>query len=238
VRSWKSLVTPDGDAVFSTFEAVSGSDGSFHIQGGNGDVLRIDGLEKDGFEPEPKSLKGFGYTASDPLRPDPKNPVVLRMWKSDRRVQLISDSKRYSLLPDGRTYTIDLRTGTIKESTTAEGDLRVSIWRHANAAWGQNYDWILDLQPVDGGLAEETDDLAAMFLAPETGYAKSYRVEAKAADHQWSYGTGKKRFYLKSRGGQNFARIEIEAYAYYLQNKQGRFNVTYTVNPAGERLLR
>lgn len=238
VRSWHVIATPDGDATFAIHEAVSGSDGSFQIDGGRGNALTIEAAEKEGYEPEPKSLQGFGYTTSDPLRPDPNNPVVLRMWKSEAKAALVTGNKRYSLVPDGRTYTIDLLTGAIVESDTAEGDLRVSIRRPANAAWGQRYDWSLDVQSVNGGLAEETDAGSAMFRAPEGGYTNHWQLDAAAADETWSYGTGQKRFYLKSRGGKNYSRIEIDAYAYYLQNKQGRFNIIWAVNPAGERLLR
>ena len=157
VRSWHVIATSDGDATFDRYEAVSGSDGSFQIDGGRGNALTIEGVEKAGYEPESKALQSFGYTTSDPLRPDVNNPVVLRMWKAEAKAQLITGTKRYSLVPDGRTYTIDLLTGAIVESATAEGDLRVSIRRPENAAWGQRYDWSLDVRPINGGLAEETD---------------------------------------------------------------------------------
>ena len=238
VRSWHVIATPDGDATFARYEAISGSDGSFQINGGRGNALTIEALEKDGYEPESKALLGFGYTTSDPLRPDPNNPVVFRMWKADTKAQLITGNKRFSLVPDGRTYMIDLLTGAISESATAEGDLRVSIRRPEKAAWGQRYDWTLDVQVINGGLVEETDGSSGMFRAPEEGYAREWRLDAKAADESWSYGTGQKRFYVKSRGGRNYGRLEVEAYAYYLQNKQGRFNLTWAMNPAGDRLLR
>jgi hypothetical protein len=238
VRSWHVIATSDGDATFAPYEAMSGIDGSFQIDGGRGNALTIEALEKEGYEPEPKALQGFGYTTSDPLRPDPNNPVVFRMWKAEAKAQLITGGKRFSLVPDGRTYTIDLLTGAISESATAEGDLRVSIRRPETAAWGQRYDWMLDVQAINGGLVEQTDGSSAMFRAPEDGYAREWRLDTKAADESWSYGTGQKRFYLKSRGGRNYGRLEVEAYAYYLQNKQGRLNLTWAVNPAGDRLLR
>lgn len=238
VRSWHVITTPDGDATFAPYEAVSGSDGSFQIDGGRGNALTIEALEKDGYEPEPKALQGFGYTTSDPLRPDPNNPVVFRIWKAEAKAQLVTGSKRFSLIPDGRTYTVDLATGAISESATADGDLRVSLRRPETAAWGQRYDWTLDVQAINGGLVEETDGSSAMFRAPADGYASKWRLDAKATDESWSYGTGLKRFYIKSRGGRNYGRLELEAYAYYLQNKQGRLNLTWAVNPAGERLLR
>jgi hypothetical protein len=238
VRSWHVIATPDGDATFATYEAVSDSDGSFQIDGGRGNALAIEALEKDGYEPEPKAMQGFGYTTSDPLRPDPNNPIVFRLWKAETKAQLVTGSKRFSLVPDGRTYTIDLLTGTITESAAAQGDLRVSIQRPETALWGQRYDWTMDVQAINGGLMEEADGSTAMFRAPEDGYTNHWRLDANAADESWSYGTGQKRFYLKSRGGRNYGRLEVEGYAYYLQNKQGRLNLTWAVNPAGDRLLR
>ena len=238
VRSWHVVTTPDGDAIFATKVLASGSDGRFKIDGGLGEVLTIEALKKDGYDPEPKALRSFGYTTSDPMKPDPNNPVVLKMWKADRKAQLFTGNKRFPLVPDGRVYTVDLLLGTLTESTAAEGDLRVSIRRASNAAWGQRYDWSLEIQPVSGGLLEEADSQSAMFQAPEDGYTDKYRLEASAADPSWSYGTGTKRFYLKTRAGQNYARIEVEAYAYYLQDKQSRLNIAYAVNPAGERTLR
>jgi hypothetical protein len=195
-------------------------------------------LEKEGYEPEPKTLRGFGYTTSDRFTPDPNSPVVLRMWKTDRKAQLVSGSKRCSVVPDGRVYTLDLMRGTLAESPTGEGDLRITIKRDADAAWGKHYDWSLEIQPVNGGLAEEVDAQSAMFQAPQQGYTNAYTLETPATAQEWSYATGKKRFYLKTRGGQNFARVEIEAFAFYLQDKQARLNISYAVNPSGERLLR
>jgi hypothetical protein len=238
VRRWQVGVALSGEAAFAPYETASGSDGSFQINGGHGNVLTIEALKKDGYEPEPKALQSFGYTTSIPLVPEPTNPIVFRMWKAETRARLITGNKRFSLVPDGRTYTIDLLTGTIGESATAEGDLRVSLRRSGTAAWGQRYDWILDVQVVNGGLVEEPDDGSAMFRAPENGYASHWRLDARAADESWSYGTGQRRFYVKSRGGRHYGRLEFEAYAYYLKDKHGRCNLTWSVNPKGDRLLR
>ena len=143
IRSWHVVASPMGDATFDAKEVISGSDGQFMIDGGQGDSLTIEALEKEGYEPEPKTLRGFGYTTSDKFTPDPSSPVVLRMWKADRKAHLVSGSKRCSMVPDGRVYTLDLMRGTLTESPTGEGDLRVAIKREADAAWGKHYDWSL-----------------------------------------------------------------------------------------------
>jgi hypothetical protein len=238
IRTWHAVASSMGDAVFGAKETLSGSDGQFAFDGGLGDVLTIEALEKEGYEPEPKSLRGFGYTTSDKFTPDPNNPVVLRMWRADRKAQLVTGSKRCSLVPDGRVYTLDLLRGALAESPTAEGDLRVTVKRADDAAWGKRYDWSLQILPVNGGLLEEVDRQTAMFQAPQDGYTNAYTFGSSATAPEWSYATGKKRFYLKTRNGLSFARVEIEAYAFYLQDRQARLNITYAVNPHGERLLR
>jgi hypothetical protein len=240
VRNWHINATSNVDATFPEYEAVSGNDGCFQLDGGRGDSLNIELLDKATYEPEPKTRHTFGYTTStsDPLRPDPNNPVVFRMWKADMKAQLVTGSKRFSLVPDGRTYTIDLLAGAINESATAEGDLHISIKRPESAAWGQRYDWTLEVQVINGGVVEEMDGTSSMFRAPTDGYADKWRLDVKASDESWSYGTGQKRFYIKSRSGQNYGRLELEVYAYYLQDKQGRLNLTWTLNPAGEFILR
>lgn len=238
LRQWTYISGPGLNTRHPKTELITDVAGRFEFSNGGGDSLSIEALEKEGYEPEPKALRSFGYTTSDPLRPDPNNPIVFHMWKAETKAQLVTGSKRFSLVPDGRTYTIDLLAGAITESVDAEGDLRVSLRRPETAAWGQRYDWTLDVQAINGGLVEETNGISAMFRAPEDGYASKWRLDAKAADEPWSYGTGQKRFYVKSRGGRNYGRLELEAYAYYLQNKQGRFNLIWAVNPAGDRLLR
>ncbi|HOI37074.1 MAG TPA: carboxypeptidase-like regulatory domain-containing protein [Bacillota bacterium] len=238
IRSWHVVASSMGDAAFEKKQSISGSDGQFMVDGGQGDALTIEALEKEGYEPEPKTFRGFAYTTSDKFTPDPSNPVLLRMWKSDQKAQLVSSNKRCSLVPDGRVYTLDLLRGTLGESPTAEGDLRIAIKRAGDAAWGKHYDWSLEIQPVNGGLLEEVDPQSPMFLAPQEGYTNAYSLEVPATTPEWSYATGKKRFYLKTRNGQNFARVEIEAFAFYLQDNQARFNISYAVNPAGGRLLR
>jgi hypothetical protein len=212
--------------------------GRFELSNANGDVLKIEAVEKSGYEPEPKALRGFGFNNAQRHTPDQNNPIVVRMWKSDLKTHLVSGDKRCSLIPDGRVYTLDLLRGALSEGTGVEGDLRVAIRRTENAAWGQHFAWSLELHPVQGGLLEEHDSTSAMFRAPGTGYSNVFRMEVLASAPTWSDYTGKKRFFLNTRGGQHFARIEIDAYAFYLQDKQARLNISYTLNPSGERLLR
>ncbi len=73
-----------------------------------------------------------------------------------------------------------------------------------------------------------------MYRAPETGYQLRYEVNVSANDPQWS-GQAKRQFYLKSREGKVYARLEVEILSNY-QDK-AVFNVEYYANPTGSRNL-
>jgi len=158
------------------------------------------------------------------------------MWKVGAKQELIVGDKFLPIIPDGRVYTIDLLTGNVSEGE-GKGDLRISIERSPTAAWGKKYEWAFELAAVNGGLKEETDASASMFLAPPGDYVERQRMELSPTDEGWTYGLNK-RFYLKSRNGQISGRMDVDIQAFYLKDKQGRFGIKYTVNPSGSLLLR
>lgn len=238
VRTWGMDPIGIGSGSFSKQEALTGADGRFAIDGGRGDDLQIQSLQKAGYEPEPKVCRGFTYTGSAPFIPDQNSPVVLRMWRTNLHVRLLTGSYRWSLVPDGRVYTVDLRRGTCLESNALEGDFRLSMKRAPDAATARRFDWSLLVHGIGGGFMEEADPTSAMFEAPAGGYTNEISVSQSTANPRWSSGTRKRRFYLQSRNGQSFGRIEFQAHALYLQDGQGRFNITYAINETGGRLLR
>lgn len=238
LRTWRLHPMGIASTDFPQQKAVTGADGRFEIEGGQGDVLAVESLQKQGYEPEPRACRSFIYDGSEPFIPDRNSPVVLRMWPTNLHARLLAGSRGWSLVPDGRVYTVDLRRGTCSVSNALEGDFRISMTRAADAATARRFDWSLVIQAIGGGFLEETNPTSAMFEAPADGYTKEIRLSQSAADRRWSPGTRKRRLYLQSGTGQRFGRIEIQAYANSLQTGQARFFVDYTLNEEGGRLLR
>lgn len=237
VRQWYRPTASVGlDSTFPKTELTTDTGGYFQFVNGSGDDLRIEALEKEGYEAELKALRGFGYNTSEQFRPDPNNPVVFRMWKTGTKQPLITGDKFLPIVPDGRVYTMDLLTGTLTEGE-GEGDLRIAIKRAPEAAWGKKYEWAFDLAAINGGLREESNAYESMYLAPDGDYAKNAAMHFRPDEEGWTYGISK-RFYLKSRDGQIYSRMDVEIQAFYLKDKQGRFGIKYAVNPTGERALR
>jgi len=236
VRSWNGGQQGVG-TTFVPIKVNTGEDGQFKIDSVRGDVLTIESLGKEDYEAEPTGLRNYGYNVSTNHVPDPARPVTFRMWKAGTEQVLIKGEKFISVVPDGRTYTLDFVNGNVGEGEVA-GDLRFALKRASDAAWGKTYDWSIDLECPAGGLAEEIDADSAMFLAPQSGYSPTFRVARLANDLNWSHGIGRRRFYVRSRDGKLHGRITVEVFAFYLKDKQARVKITYSVNPSGSRILR
>ncbi len=237
VRQWFHPAASVGlDSSFPKTELTTDAGGYFQFANGSGDDLRIEALTKEGYEAEAKALRGFGYNTSERFNPDPNQPVVFRMWKAGTKQPLITGDKFLPIVPDGRTYTLDLLKGTLEEGEN-EGDLRLTIKRSPDAAWGKKYEWSFELAGINGGLKEEADAYESMYLAPSEDYAKKVTMAFHPGEEGWTYGISK-RFYVKTRNGKLYGRMDVEVQAFYLKDKQGRFGIKYAINPAGERLLR
>ena len=217
------------------FKVLSRENGTFTIEGMKGCILEIKEVGKDGYEPSLMNKWSFVYYDSSPssiFKPDPNSPVVFRMWKKVGAESLIHAEKFYGIIPDGRVYGIDVMAGK-KIEGQGVGDFTVKIQRPADVKWGQHgYDWSFMIEGLDGGIVETSDEF--MYRAPERGYQAHYEFSMAANNPQWKETIGK-QFYLKSRGGKVYGRMQVEVLSNY-QDK-AVFSVKYFVNPSGSRNL-
>jgi hypothetical protein len=236
VRQWGFI----GGQISSTpkYNSTSGAKGSFELHGLKGDVLTLESLEKDGYEAEAASLRSFGYNTSQNITVTSNQPIVFRMWRKGIKEPLIEGQKSFKIVPDGRNYVVDLSTGTIEDIPEAKGDLALSLSRPEAVSLGQKYDWAFSLKAIQGGMAEETDGHSSMYLAPTEGYTNEFRIEQLQSQPRWGDGFGNKRFFVKTREGRVYARIEIEVHSRYGTPPDARFRIKYAANPKGLRILR
>lgn len=239
VRHWRGNLLGSVETDFIRQEATSNSDGRFEISGATGDVLAIEALEKEGYEPEPIALRWFGYNISTNISPDLNNPVVLRMWQKDVASELITGNKHFRIVPDGRAYTVDLVQGKITESATVPGDFRIWISRPQDVAeFGQKYDWSCAIEPIGGGVLEEDDVYSSMYLAPSDGYLASFYRTIQTSSKRWSPGF-RTRLYLRTRGGAVYSRLKLDTSSFYSpEDHNGRIWIQYALNTNGSRILR
>jgi hypothetical protein len=221
--------------TFPKISVTSGGDGLFEIRNKTGDVLSIKSLEKDGYEEEPDAVRGYNYTRG--FIADRNNPIVFRLWPVGIHEQLITGSKHLKIIPDGRPYAIDFKNSTITQAQGSEGDVQVWIKYPQEITATQTNNWLSGITVNNGGIVEEPDGGAAMYIAPTTGYSATFRYDQQIRTGQRG-STGTKRFYVTLQNGQEFGRFAIDLKAPYNNQVPGFVSIDYAINPSGSRILR
>lgn len=222
------------------YSANTDGGGVFYIKGRSGRGFTIETMKKEGYVLPPAlqsrtaNLFWYNYDLLDPkcFKADSTSPVVFHMWKIEQPEKLIKGEGFYGIIPDGGSYTVDLLTQKHARGETL-GDFRVKIARPGNVKWGaRGYDWSCEIEAVGGGLIATQDEF--MYRAPEVGYLPHYDLKISASDEHWS-DQAVRQFYLKSREGEVYARLEVEILANY--QEKAVFSVKYYANPNGSRNL-
>jgi hypothetical protein len=229
IRHW--VLTANAMSRPIRLEKETDTDGRFEINGATGDALDFESIQKEGYEIEPAKM-GFGSSAGSF-----ENPIIFKMWSNDVKEPLVTGSKFFKVIPNGQNYMIDLIKGTAVDSLSSEGDLAVWIKR-SEIKVGRKYDWSFNVEANGGGLFEDSNQYDAMYLAPENGYTNTFNGGSFTTNQNWGEALAGKRFFIKTRNGQVYGRIEIEVYPSYGHTGESRFWIKYAVNPAGSRILR
>lgn len=220
--------------VFNHIDLVTDSQGLFSITGRKGALLGIEELKKEGYEAPYTGNRAYWYAppiVTMQFTPDAARPEVFRMWKKSGAEKLVVGDKFYGIVPDGRSYAIDLFDEKKIEGSNV-GDFKISIRRPVQISPGSKYDWNCTIEGIGGGVIETRDEF--MYRAPESGYQPRYEVAVSSSNPQWS-DRATRRLYLKSNDGKAYARLEVEIFANY-QDK-AVFSVKYHANPHGSRNL-
>jgi len=205
------------------------SNGRFEVQGMTGRSFDLETMQKGGYEVEPDNCPHvFG-----PSIGVYENPTIFKMWSTNIHEQLITGEKAFDIVPDGKSYFIDLTTGEI--SQTESGDLKVWIKFPEKTEFGKSYDWSGEIDVLGGGL--QPGDSYSMFVAPADGYVPTFSLQQKIMDGQRG-SIGDKKFYVMLHNGKVFGRIQIDLIAPFNMGIPGLIRLSYAINPSGSRILR
>lgn len=218
---------------FDYLVASTASDGTFSFLNRTGEFFGIDKIQKEGYLVSATVHEKTYYYASDEkkYRPNPSVPEVFKIWKQMGAEELIERNLKYKLTTEGRSYGLDLLNGA-QAKADAITDIRVSMTAPSVIKPHVKYDWNFVLEAVEGGLIETSDDY--MYLAPLDGYISRIQVSFNASDANWS-DNFRKRFYVMSRNGSVYARIEILVGV--ALNGRGYLHIESASNPNSSRNL-
>jgi hypothetical protein len=206
----------------------TGADGRFEITGESGTGVDFESIKKDGFEVEPmRRAQGAQQGSID-------SPIIFKMWNTNIHEQLITGKPAFEIVPDGRSYFINLTSGAISED--GNGDLQVVVKYADKVERNRLYDWSCQINVVNGGLLEETTR-AAMYLAPAEGYTNSFQMQDQIKGGQRGE-IGERRFYLLLKNRKEYGQMTINVNAPYNDDIPGLIRLSYAINPSGSRILR
>ncbi len=230
------------DIEFGVNDASRDGLTKYHIQSDSAGLFSISGIEgggmtvqvsKEGYYAARSEVPYFYYS---PLRgpqkytPNVNNPMLYHLRRKGLANPLIYGQKLFGFKVDGSPGYLDLVEG--KNRKTVSGDVAVRIIRSVDDA-NHKFDYSIVLEALNGGIIESSNEF--MFLAPENGYMPSVEIKQSKDAPSWSSRTSRK-FYLKSRGGECFSRIEADIDPKYSKDAAG-INMTYYVNLSGSRNL-
>jgi hypothetical protein len=166
--------------------------------------LVVKGASAEGYEIAPNFPVSCGPAGSGTSSP---THILVQAWKKGAKQRL--DVYRYwsSLTPDGRVYTLDLKTNQKSEGKLSEGDLFISIARPARASPAVHYPWSFTLEIPDGGLIET--NATFLHLAPTSGYSNACHFHLPSDATNWTEKV-KKSFYIHRAGRKNFGSLVVE----------------------------
>lgn len=226
-QQWYMASPTEFDSKPVYFEASTATDGKFQIHG-NGTTVNLQTVQKSGYILSPKTVRAFRITGNSF-----ESSTIIKMWKEFPTIEPLINGSHVFGIDSGEVYTLDLIHGK-KMAGETTGDLRVSITRPNGIKPRDKYPWSFSIEVVGGGLAEAAADDEFMYLAPESGYESKFQMELHPDDSDWK-GEIDKQFFVRSRNGQVYGRIQVTVYAVY--NVHSAIEVNYAINPNGSRNL-
>jgi hypothetical protein len=185
---------------------ASDNNGFFQLDAGKGESLGIM-PKKAGYVLATTGTE-FRYSQLDAgyYVPDPNNPTVIKMWKLQGSVPLLSIDQHYKLPYTGAPVNVDLLSGKIVPNG---GDLKITVTRPSGViALSNQQEWGVKIEVVDGGLIEtSTSEARVAYAAPDSGYQPTDEfIFSTTAPHKW-FGGFDQMYFLSSRGGQVYGKV-------------------------------
>jgi len=215
---------------FSDCSSKTNSKGMFYANESDSS-LTLYKIDRLGYESKRVTFSlganGWAYPNTDISTKE--KPFLYHVWRGEPEALMHYDD-RYRFERDGSSYSISLTSGE-KYPTTFLDDIQIQFI----AEQGKNLkrtDWKVIFRVKDGGLQESDDPF--MYLAPKEGYQQKTIVEQRKDDAGYKNGL-KKSYYLVSRSGKLYARLEMEIIPFY--NDYSMIHLRYWANPNGSRNL-
>lgn len=219
-----------------TVQVVSTNDGHFAVLGEKGSTLSVRQISKYGYEylrdgTQQTSFNFWDWMPEKAFHSDPNQPVVFRVRKKEPPTLVIPGDFHPQLKYSGDVRAVDLVQREVwklgvdatREYPELTQDLLVTVQQDESKS--ECTVTLSTTNAMDGVLM--SDDL--LYVAPVSGYQSKVEFSLPMGARNEA-----KRFYLKGRGGNLYARIDVNLIAY---PERLFFTMRTWANPRGERNL-
>lgn len=216
------------EEIRNTGTVTTDGRGVFKISGVNGVGLMIE-LSHPDYYSYPDNSTGFdkrsmprsGYFSDTEGKAE-----IFRMHRKGNPVPLIERRGGLHAPPDGSSVGFPFRG---KTKTEIIGKGQIEGWKGSpDPKHNGHYDWNIRITMPGGGILESTNHFG--FIAPESGYQKSFEVTMSKEDPNWQSHV-KKRFFFKFPS--HFVRANVSVDIFH----DLYFSMQYFVNPDGSTNL-
>lgn len=162
---------------------------------------------------------------------DHLNPIVFHLWRKGTTEPLIQHTSSFLLADRRQPYFLNLFTGVLHDDSNGPVDLTITFTRSTSQS--ARYDWGVSLRSDNGAVREVQEPF--FFVAPEEGYMPTWEFSMRENRDPWRFGFTGKRFFVRSRSGQAFSRLEISCDT--SPDGDARLRISSMTNPYGSRNL-
>ncbi len=184
------------------------ANGMFTVSGYKGKALGIY-VTKAGYvmaTTNTRFIYSLLWSEAERYNPDPNNPAVIKMWKLQGAEPLTGIDQRYKFHFTDAPINVDLLAGKI---VPTGGDIKITMSRTPGEVSERTLqDWSVQVEAVDGGLIEATEDTRFVYELPDGGYQPAYTYTMSTNTHSWQ-GALNQMFYLRTRNGQMFSKLNF-----------------------------
>lgn len=189
---------------------VTDANGFFKISGRNGEILWIAphvagyAIASENREAIYSSL----WPENERAHPDPKKPVVIKMWKLQGAEPLVGLGSNYKIHYTNQSLCFDLLAGKIVSNG---GDIKITVNRPSGIISERNPQvFSVKFEAVDGGIMDSSGTERITYSAPDVGYSQSKTISSSDKLPEGSGISGfRTGFYLKSRNGKVYAKVQV-----------------------------
>ncbi len=257
INFWGRVVNQDGNPIesaqvtFSTLNKIGGqgtkynrttdADGFFNITNISGAELLVKTSKEGFYSPYETAQRSFKYDSPEygkhPL-PTKSNPAIFTLKEKGVTEPLVKYTKGSKIPSSGASVGFDLKKGTVV--TLEQADLIVSGYPNdkptyqgkKNYPYPWGYQWGYKLEVTGGGLIEKEGENYA-FIAPESGYQKTFEFDMPQSgkDENWK-SSDERNFYVILSNG-TYAEINFRC----IPGGDRFMVVDGLYNPSGSRNL-